>query len=329
MNHTATYPPKSPRPAMGGYRYFFNGQESDGEVYGSGILAGYEFRQYDTRLGRWWGVDTKNNETPGVSPYSFALNSPTIFIDADGNFPILPFLLKAGAAGAADMLMQATFLYFFDPQVESVGEAFSKVNWWQVARSSLEGLVPCKTPGGKLGRAAATAAGDVFVNALNNRSDYSAEEALMDFAIGFLGDLVGGEIGDVVNKYGSKAVANGLLRMGFDTKYIRQVTGGLSNKEVRMWYSEQVKSINTNIAPTEANAKMIVEKRNQFKRQARELMSDRNKANELDKNYPIREFDYYKEKYSKMGYSGEDLYKRIMEGGSTPNSTVNEKYGVK
>jgi hypothetical protein len=274
-------------------------------------------------------VDTKNNEIPGVSPYSFALNSPTIFIDADGNLPILPFLLKAGAAGAADMLMQATFLYFFDPQVESVDEAFSKVNWWQVARSSLEGLVPCKTPGGKLGRAAATAAGDVFVNALNNRSDYSAEEALIDFAIGFLGDLVGGEIGDVVNKYGSKAVANGLLRMGFDTKYIRQVTGGLSNKEVRMWYSEQVKSINTNIAPTEANAKMIVEKRNQFKRQARELMSDRNKANELDKNYPIREFDYYKEKYSKMGYSGEDLYRRIMEGGTTPNSTVNEKYGIK
>ncbi len=29
MNHTATYPPKFPLPAMGGYRYFFNGQESD------------------------------------------------------------------------------------------------------------------------------------------------------------------------------------------------------------------------------------------------------------------------------------------------------------
>ena len=29
------------------------------------------------------------------------------------------------------------------------------------------------------------------------------------------------------------------------------------------------------------------------------------------------------------GYSGEDLYKRIMKGGTTPNSTVNEKYGIK
>ena len=34
----------------GGYRYFFNGQESDAEAYGQGGLAGYEFRQYDTRL---------------------------------------------------------------------------------------------------------------------------------------------------------------------------------------------------------------------------------------------------------------------------------------
>ena len=247
----------------------------------------------------------------------------------EGNIPILPFLLKAGAAGGADMLLQATFLYFFDPQVETISEAFSKVNWWQVARSSIEGLVSCKTPGGKLGRAAVTAIGDVLVNALNNRFDYSTEEALMDFAVGFFGDLAGGEIGDVVNKYGSKAVANGLLKMGFDTKYIRQITGGLNNQDVRSWYSEQVKNINTNIAPTEANAKMIVEKRNQLKRQARELMSDRDKAKELDNTFPVKGFDYYKKKYYEMGYRGEELYKRIMEGGSTPNSTVNEKYGIK
>ena len=26
-------------------------------MYGEGGLNGYEFRQYDTRLGRWWGLD--------------------------------------------------------------------------------------------------------------------------------------------------------------------------------------------------------------------------------------------------------------------------------
>ena len=47
---TTTYQQSSLRSANGGYRYFFNGQESDGEVYGEGGLTGYEFRQYDTRL---------------------------------------------------------------------------------------------------------------------------------------------------------------------------------------------------------------------------------------------------------------------------------------
>lgn len=32
MIFSTTYPPKFPRFAMGGYRYFFNGQESDGEA---------------------------------------------------------------------------------------------------------------------------------------------------------------------------------------------------------------------------------------------------------------------------------------------------------
>lgn len=38
MNHITTYQQSSLRPANGGYRYFFNGQESDGEVYGEGGL---------------------------------------------------------------------------------------------------------------------------------------------------------------------------------------------------------------------------------------------------------------------------------------------------
>ena len=32
MNHTTTYPPQTPRYYMGGYRYFFNGQEADNEL---------------------------------------------------------------------------------------------------------------------------------------------------------------------------------------------------------------------------------------------------------------------------------------------------------
>ena len=85
MNFTTTYPPKFPRPAIGGYRYFFNGQESDGEVYGQGSLAGYEFRQYDTRLGRWWGIDRKATKYPSLSPYQFCADDPITMKDVDGS----------------------------------------------------------------------------------------------------------------------------------------------------------------------------------------------------------------------------------------------------
>ena len=67
MKPTVTYPLPAPRSDWGRYRYFFNGQESDAEVYGSGCLAGYEFRVYDTRLGRWWGIDRKAAKYPSLA----------------------------------------------------------------------------------------------------------------------------------------------------------------------------------------------------------------------------------------------------------------------
>ena len=69
----------------GGYRYFFNGQESDREVYGQGGLAGYEFRQYDTRLGRWWGIDRKAAKYSSLSPYQFCAGNPVLSKDLDGS----------------------------------------------------------------------------------------------------------------------------------------------------------------------------------------------------------------------------------------------------
>ena len=75
MNHTATYPPKSPpRPAIGGYRYFFNGQEADNEVLGEGALHAFEYRMHDTRISRFWSVDPLAGKFPWNSTYAFAEN---------------------------------------------------------------------------------------------------------------------------------------------------------------------------------------------------------------------------------------------------------------
>ncbi|MBR4536667.1 MAG: hypothetical protein IKO62_08465 [Bacteroidales bacterium] len=85
MIRTSTYPPQTPRYDNGGYRYFLNGQEADNEVLGEGGLAGYEFRQYDTRLGRWWGIDQKAEKYPSLSPYQFCEGNPVLSKDLDGS----------------------------------------------------------------------------------------------------------------------------------------------------------------------------------------------------------------------------------------------------
>ena len=82
MNHTTTYPPKFPLPAMGGYRYFFNGQEADNEVLGEGVSLTAEFWQYDSRLGRRWNVDPVFKEYE--SPYACFAGNPVWFADRFG-----------------------------------------------------------------------------------------------------------------------------------------------------------------------------------------------------------------------------------------------------
>ena len=88
VTYTDYYPFGFPMPrpgfTMGGYRYFFNGQEADNEVLGEGSLAGYEFRQYDTRLGRWWGVDPQVGRTPSLSAFTAFRDNPILYADPDG-----------------------------------------------------------------------------------------------------------------------------------------------------------------------------------------------------------------------------------------------------
>lgn len=66
------------------YRYGFNGKENDNST-GEGNLD-FGSRIFDTRLGRWLGVDKYTDKYPNVSPYSFCINSPLQFKDANGNW---------------------------------------------------------------------------------------------------------------------------------------------------------------------------------------------------------------------------------------------------
>jgi hypothetical protein len=67
----------------GGYRYFFNGQEADNEVFGEGVSLTADFWQYDTRLGRRWNVDPVFKEYE--SPYACFAGNPVRFADPGGD----------------------------------------------------------------------------------------------------------------------------------------------------------------------------------------------------------------------------------------------------
>jgi len=68
---------------IGGYRYFFNGQEGDNEIFGELANFTAEFWQYDSRLGRRWNVDPVFKEYESL--YACFAGNPVWFADDKGD----------------------------------------------------------------------------------------------------------------------------------------------------------------------------------------------------------------------------------------------------
>ncbi len=70
------------------YRFGYNGQMKDNEYTGQdGAHLNYEFREYDSRIGRWLSVDPLDYKGPIWSPYSMSKNNPILLVDKDGKWP--------------------------------------------------------------------------------------------------------------------------------------------------------------------------------------------------------------------------------------------------
>jgi RHS repeat-associated protein len=69
--------------SSGSYRYGFNSQEQDNEIYGNGNSYTAEFWQYDPRLGRRWNVDPVIDFS--TSPYHVMHLNPINKTDPNGD----------------------------------------------------------------------------------------------------------------------------------------------------------------------------------------------------------------------------------------------------
>jgi RHS repeat-associated protein len=61
--------------------------EKDDEVKGSGNSYDFGARMYDSRVGRWLSRDPLENKLPDQTPYNYALNSPIMVNDPNGEWP--------------------------------------------------------------------------------------------------------------------------------------------------------------------------------------------------------------------------------------------------
>ena len=66
------------------YKFGFNGQEQDNEVYGKGNLTTAQYWEYDTRLGRRWNIDPLTSKYPFASPYATFNCNPILYDDPTG-----------------------------------------------------------------------------------------------------------------------------------------------------------------------------------------------------------------------------------------------------
>jgi RHS repeat-associated protein len=123
-----------------GYRYGFNGKENDNEVKGAeGSQQDYGMRIYDPRLGRFLSVDPLRDQYPFYSPYHFAGNTPTRFIDLDGaetydnsakywsHQPLID-ISAAPAKGFNAAGVPRNAIWFFKQQLAAKPEMFSEAN---------------------------------------------------------------------------------------------------------------------------------------------------------------------------------------------------------
>ncbi len=193
-----------------------------GHVYDENTGLYYaKARYYNAEIGRFISKDTYlgNIKDPNtLNPYIYGNQNPYKYTDPSGHIAI-SVVAKLGTGALFDMGMQFVANYYFNSKTAGKFKAsFHSINWWQVTSAGVQNLFHVKN---KALEAVITGFGDVIVNWMKQGEKYSCEKALRDFAMGFLSDIAA----RYVSKFGAKAVAKGMKKMGVNPAKIKRLTG--------------------------------------------------------------------------------------------------------
>ena len=182
------------------------------------------------------------------------------------------------------------------------------------------------------------------VDAVSDTAAYTAgyvcDELGMPPGVTFIASLLTGctvslEVGKYVFRDGGKIVKQ------LDADEMLEYVGGggkgglepgtLSNVDARKWYLEQEAKIPDLIddsLPLDQQARQAFELRNQYRKQARELMSDRQLAESLYATDPNLTWEQIVQKQIDKGLSRDDIYKAIIESSQRSRTSVNQSLGL-
>ncbi|MNY32945.1 hypothetical protein D3C86_1671930 [compost metagenome] len=117
------------------------------------------------------------------------------------------------------------------------------------------------------------------------------------------------------------------------TKWWRDIAqpGTLNDREARAWYLSQEAEIAGRVdrsLPLEEQAKQAFAMRNEVRSTARELMSNRELAEILNKSDPNKTWAEIYDKYTSAGFSGDNLWRVIIEKSQSSRVSVNQGLGM-
>jgi len=317
------------------YRYGFNGKENDNDVKGTGNQQDYGMRIYDPRVGRFLSVDPISKSYPMLSSYQFASDRPIDGIDRDGlEFEsainvVIGAYQRSDQPGFSDYL-SSTWDVIKDNATDlknSVKNAFVSASGAQLMANTYNDAAEYEKNIYQHGRNQGREYEQIKESGGDYNSvqyNYDAKQAVLKLKL-----IKDGVEWFGIASSGIEVSATGTIEMTVARETtLDALAGTLTNNEARQWYLSQEAKIPTLLskdASLEVQAKEAFSLRNQFRTDARKLMSDRATAKYLMIEEPNMSWNEVVQKYSDQGYKGDDLYKKIIQSSQKSRESVNKK----